>query len=145
MSILRKRVTYETVINGSTIGDHLASGVLFPSDYDEQGKFVLEFPLVVLHGVSSMFGFDFVRQLDPFKQTGWDDFEKYICNAIITFCHCLTLEGNEVSVGELFAGSYGTDATKAKTVTIKQDMKYRETSKVITNLYEVLCSSASVI
>lgn len=102
----------------------ISPGVLFPTD--ECGEtFVLNFPPVVLHSVAAMFGFDDIRLLDPFARTREDDFESYICNALIAFCHCLALDGDvDVILGELFAGAYGTKATLDKKITIKKDMRF---------------------
>lgn len=46
LSVLQQAVTFNTKINGETLGSHLQSGVLFPYKHNDNGEFYLDFPLV---------------------------------------------------------------------------------------------------
>ena len=130
ISILQHKVSYDTRINGTTIGWHLSSGVLFPTKADTEGCFLLEFPLVLLHAVAPQFGLPSVSELDPFMRVDEDGFEKYIAHAIVTFCEAFTVEGpTQVTVGEFFAGGLGSANTLASKINIAQGMQYRQSTQ----------------
>lgn len=132
ISILQQRVNYNTKINGTTIGWHLGSGVLFPTQADANGNFLLDFPPVMLHAVSAQFGMSQVNHLDPFIRVDEDGFEEYIAYAIVTFCEAFAVDGpTTVTVGEFYAGGLATDVTLAQKIRIVPGTRYRQAVRPI--------------
>lgn len=141
INILQRRVNYNTQINGTTIGWHLGSGVLFPTQVDAKGNFLLDFPPVMLHAVAAKFGMPHVNQLDPFMRIDEDGFEEYIAYAIVTFCEAFAVDPTTVTVGEFYAGGLATAKTLAQKIRIVPGTWYRQATHPIAGDKVILMNS----
>jgi len=158
LSLFQESVKRKTKINGSTIGDHEFSGLIYLDPIDDKSSisnllttedksYRIILPSLLIWTLNFQFSLGLGDYLEPFCPINEDNFEHWIAQVHKAFCNLITRNGKEekIKVSEFFKGALGRKDVLNQILTIKPNISIANAAEEFknSNLKEVALSDTT--